>query len=139
MSKFALLSVPIAAGLAYFPHIAKVFIQGYHGVGRLTHPRENAPTKSLVVNELVDRLKNCHFNQLESLGAYSAGIAAATAMGISPDTTKHYATVYVIARAAYIVAYAAPQKYASFGRSATFAAAWYAIINLWTAAAGKAV
>lgn len=139
MSYFALASVPMAAGLAYFPHIAKVFILRYHGVHRRTHPRESVSTKSLAVDELVGRLKNAHFNQLESLGVYAGGIAAATAMGVSPDIVKHYAMMYVVSRAAYIVVYALPQGIFSFGRSGTFVAAWYAIVKLWLAGAAQGV
>lgn len=82
------MSVPVAAFMTYIPHIAKGIFLKYHGVHWRDHPRETGPSKSLAVDDLVDHLKNAHFNQLESLGANAAAIAAATAMTVSPDVTS---------------------------------------------------
>jgi len=137
MSAFALWSVPIATGLAYVPHFAKVGVLSRAHVFRSTHPREINSTQKKSTDELVARLVGCHANQLESLGVYAAGIAAATAVGVPRDTLSNLASAYVASRALYIVAYAAPQVAQGLPRGLTFGASMSVIIFLWAYAAGN--
>lgn len=138
MSSFALWSVPISAGLAYVPHFAKVAVLSRANVFRSTHPREINSTQKEADDELVARLGGAHVNQLEMLGVYAAGIAAATAVAVPKDTVSTLAKIYVGSRALYVAVYAAPQVAGGAPRTICFGVAMSSIMFLWVYAAKNA-
>lgn len=127
---FALFSVLPAFGLAYFPHFLRVFLQSRVGKYSNSHPRSHVPATGLL-----HRLACAHANQLETLALYAAGVAAAAARGRGDALTDAWAKVYVGARAAYIVTYAAPQVADGMLRSVCFVISMAAIVGVWLRAA----
>lgn len=94
------------------------------------HPRSPVPATGLL-----HRLACAHANQLETLALYAAGVAAAVARGRGDALTDVFATVYVAARAAYVLAYAAPQVAQGMLRTACFGTSMAAIVGVWFRAA----
>lgn len=136
MVVFALLSVPIATGLAYLPHVIKEIVLMKHNKFDNTKPRgdESVDEKT---DQLVTHLSASHNNQLESLGPYAAGVAAATAVGVAPAVLANATATYVGARVAYCIAYMAPQICDGVPRSLSWCGAMGAMIWIWVAAATK--
>ncbi len=137
-SSFALWSVPVSLGLTYLPHAAKVAILSRTGAFSNTAPRDTAGQDKKVdpsKRALVDRLRGAHLNQLETIGVYAAGVAAATAVGVPAVTVSRAAKLYVGARVVFNISYAGPQIADGNIRSLSFTAALGAIVWMWAAAA----
>ncbi len=140
MSSFALISVPVACGLAFIPHFVKVIFLTANSSYDNKDPRAlNNQTKTLSPSSsaFVTRLTSAHVNQLEMLGMYAAGIAAGTAVGVSPNTMTQIAGLYIAARIGYVIAYAAPQVGNGALRTIAFGGAIGATLWAWFEAAGK--
>lgn len=138
---FAILSVPIAAGLAYAPHFMRAFLCAVKSKMNNKFPRDHdLQHKSLSPSDrqLAERLANSHKNQLETLGFYAAGIAVAVASRVPVPQLNMLAGVYVGARVAFSVAYAAPQVANGAIRSLSFVACLGTIVKIWLAAAAAA-
>lgn len=139
MSVFAIYSVPIAAGLAYLPYVAKAVILHRNNAYDNKNPRASqiADPLKAETSALCTRLGNAHNNQLETLGLYAAGIAAGTAVGVPPTTMTKIARMYVGSRTAYVAAYTAPQYLDGNIRSVTWTASLAAALWTFFAAANR--
>ena len=137
MVVFALLSAPIALGLAYVPVFVRAAILTKHKKFDNTKPRTEVKINAKV-DELVKRCNGAHNNQLETLGPYTAGIAAAVAVGVPGGKLASIAKTYVGSRIVYNAAYIAPQILEGAPRSLAFFGAIGSVIALWVAAAVKA-
>lgn len=127
---FAVLSVPLATLLTYVPHFARVTLQQAQQKYDNTAPRAPLPPSGLL-----HRLNCAHVNQLETLGLFAAGVAASVARGKGESLNDAFAAWYLAARAAYVVAYAAPQVAGGGARSLAFGASLAAIMSIWIRAA----
>jgi len=136
MVVFALISVPISVCLAYVPYQIKEIVFRRKKLYDNTNSRNN-PTIDPETDELVRNLDGCHFNQLESLGPYAGGIAAATACGVGARTLTAISATYVGARTAYIFAYLNNTKMRGYHRTLAWSVAMGAIFWAWIAAAIK--
>lgn len=133
-------SVPIATGLAYIPHFVRGVIISKFGKLDSAKPRDESGTTSMPkhLQELAIRLKNCHFNQLESLGLYAGAVAVAVAANVPPSTMHRLTSWYLKSRLAYVLAYSAPQVAGGMLRSLSFVASITSCILLYAAAANTA-
>lgn len=135
---FALISVPIAIGLAYIPIFTRGAILHKNKKYDNEDPRAVPSLGDEEKDKLMKDLGNCHNNQLETLGPYSAGIAAAAAVGVNACLLNSIATSYIASRGAYLVAYTSIKSGKGYPRTGAFAAAMTSIVWLWVAAAAKA-
>ncbi len=137
MVVFALLSAPIAIGLAYLPQIVKNAILNKNNAFDNKNPRAETSV-SPKVDKIVARCKGAHNNQLETLGPYTAGVAAAIAVGVPGAKIDKIAKLYVGSRVAYNVAYISPQVLEGAPRSLSWLSAIGSVVWLWLAAVAKA-
>lgn len=134
-----IMSVPKAAALAYAPTFVRTFIIRRFG-GKMDNakPRDvDAQIRDLPkhLQEITTRLKNCHFNQLETLGLYAGGVAVCLAVKVDHETLVKLTTHYLKSRLGFTLAYASPQVANGALRSLCFIAALITIIRLYSAAA----
>ena len=137
MVVFALISAPVVIGLTYIPHVVKSQVLKKHNAHDNKKPRIDKPVNE-DVDALVERCNGAHYNQLETLGPYTAGLAAAIAVGVPDDKLSRIAATYVTSRVVYNVAYLSPQVYEGTPRSLAFAGAMGSILWLWVATIIKA-
>ncbi|KAF9436292.1 hypothetical protein BGZ76_004357 [Entomortierella beljakovae] len=136
-----LLSIPVAAAIAYAPHFIRVLVvlkatKRWNNVS----PRgqvdklENRMTKATWA--LAKRCEGAHHNGLESLGLYSAAILAALHAGVAKETVSSYTTLYIISRLLYNGIYLFnTNEVTAASRTVVWSASVYACIKLLLAAA----
>lgn len=142
MVNVSLFSVTAAGILAYIPHIMRVILATRAAAWDNGNPREQPSLQEKLTPEqysLYTRLSAAHSNQLETLGLYAAGIAAAYAAGSSQAFMNSIAGVYVFTRILYVIVYALPPIAGGYLRTAVFFPALASIIVLWTEAARQVV
>lgn len=138
----AVWSVPICVGLTYLPHFVRAAICFSSKALDNRRPRDlEGQLKRLDPGKaaLVGRLAASHNNQLETIGVYAAGVAAAVATKVPAPQLNKLATVYVTARVAFNIAYAAPQVLGGMPRSLSFMFSMGSCLAIWFAAAGQGV
>ncbi|MGF1445398.1 MAG: MAPEG family protein [Pikeienuella sp.] len=95
------------------------------GVGYTAGPRDTAPPRPLSVR--CARLQRAFANHIENLVLFAAGVLVVVAGGASSGVTEAAAVVYLVARIAYVPAYALGIPYL---RSAIWAVGWLATLTL---------
>lgn len=127
--------------LTYLPFAARAAVCFANGALDNRNPRDvDGQLKKLDPSSvaLVKRLLASHNNQLETLGVYAAAVAAGVATRVPPSELNKLATVYISARVAFNVAYAAPQILHGLPRSLSFMASMGSCLAIWAAAARHA-
>lgn len=141
MASQAIWSVPIATAVAYLPVFVRKAIVAVKGKLNNKRPRDEDLHLSGMpkdLQELAMRLKNCHLNQLETLGLYAAAVAIGVAVRVPPQTLNRLTGYYIKSRVAYSFAYAAPQVGNGIVRTLTFLGSLASIMMLCAAAAETA-
>ncbi|KAF9570907.1 hypothetical protein EC968_001216 [Mortierella alpina] len=107
---FPLLSLPIAAGLAYAPHFIRVLIVAnatkyWNNVsprGQLDKA-EGRMTKAAYA--MAKRAEGAHQNGLETLPLFYAAVLSALHAGVAKDTVTYYSKFFVLSRLAFNIVY----------------------------------
>ena len=99
------------------------------GSGYTTGPRDTPPPRPLSMRTA--RLQRAFANHVENLVLFAAAAAAVVLAGKSSALTEALAVAYLLARIAYVPAYASGVPYL---RSAVFAIGWAATMALAAAA-----
>lgn len=79
----------------------------------------------------LDRLVACHVNQLETLGVYAGGVAAAALFGNDNTAIIVLCAIYLAARTAYVAAYVSPQVFGGYLRTLCFVFSLASISLIW--------
>lgn len=137
MVVWALISAPAALGLAYVPYFVKACVLKWHKAYNWKEPRKDKSINPKI-DALIVRCNGAHYNQLESLGSYSAAIVAGVAVGVSPAKLSQIATGYVGSRIAYNVAYLSPPCLKATPRSLAWVGTMGSLIWAWVAVIAKA-
>lgn len=106
------------------------------------NPRDHSKqteTMPKAYQELCKRLAASHYNQLETLGYFAAGVAVAVAMRVPESTLASLTGWYVKSRIAYNITYALPQYANGVPRSMAFLGAMTSVGMLYAAAANTAI
>ncbi|KAI1295055.1 hypothetical protein EDD11_008047 [Mortierella claussenii] len=138
---FPLLSLPIAAGLAYAPHFVRALIiinatKRWNNIS----PRgqlEKAETRmSKAAWAMAKRAESAHNNGIETLPIFYSAILAALHAGVAKDTVKFYAGFFVASRLLYNIIYIFnTTQIAALARTGTWIAGMTACVKLFLAAA----
>ncbi len=99
------------------------------GTGYTAGPRDEAPPRALSTR--CARMQRAFHNHIENLVLYAAAALAVAVGGKSSGVTETLAVVYLLARIAYVPAYASGIPYL---RSGIWAAGWVATMALAVAA-----
>lgn len=139
----AILSVPIALGMALAPIVVRAVVITFKG-GKmdLSRPRDRegqVKGMSLGMQQLADRLLSSHNNQLETLGYYAAGVAVAVAVKVPVERLNLITGYFLKCRFAYNLIYAAPQVANGALRTIAFLGAMISCGMLYTTAADTAM
>jgi len=111
--EWPLQSVLVATGLAMSPLVASV---GWAmRSGRFSNALPRTSQTAPDVPPFVARARAAHANNLETLGLYAGGIAAALATGVAPAKAGALATQYVVGRVAYNVLYVGGEAWCGTG------------------------
>ncbi|KAG0043101.1 hypothetical protein BGZ83_011825 [Gryganskiella cystojenkinii] len=138
---FPLLSLPIAAGIAYAPHFirALIVIQATKKWNNVS-PRgqlekvEARMTKSAWA--MAKRAEGAHSNGMETLPVFYGAVLAALHAGVAKDTVNFYAGLFLAARALYNIVYIFnTTQITALARSGIWATSLFACLKLFLAAA----
>ncbi|GJJ71094.1 hypothetical protein EMPS_03444 [Entomortierella parvispora] len=138
---FPLLSLPVAAGLAYAPHFIKtVIVLKATGRWNNINPRgqvDKIETKlSPATLAMVRRAENAHNNGLETLSVFYGSVLAALHAGVPKDFVSYYAGLFLISRGAYNVLYILnTTPLAAGARSSAWFVCMYSCLKMFLAAA----
>ncbi|KAK3808511.1 MAG: hypothetical protein J3Q66DRAFT_354990 [Benniella sp.] len=138
---FPLLSLPIAAGIAYAPHFIRALI-----VIRETKKWNNVSPRGQVDKveakmtkaawAMAKRAEGAHLNGLETLPIYYGAILAALQAGVAKDTVNFYATFFLAARVVFNAVYILNNsQLTALARTTVWAASIGACLKLFLAAA----
>ncbi|KAF9272279.1 hypothetical protein BGZ68_002558 [Mortierella alpina] len=138
---FPLLSLPIAAGLAYAPHFIRALIV-LNATKRWNNisPRgqvdkvESRMTKAAYA--MAKRAEGAHQNGLETLPLFYGAVLAALYAGVAKDTVTYYSKFFVLSRLAFNIVYIFNTNQLSAGlRTGIWSAGIIACIRLFLEAA----
>ncbi|KAF9961353.1 hypothetical protein BGZ72_004062 [Mortierella alpina] len=130
---FPLLSLPIAAGLAYAPHFIRALV--FSPRGQLDKV-ESRMSKSAYA--MAKRAEGAHLNGLETLPLFYAAVLAALYAGVAKDTVTYNAKFFLVSRLAYNIVYLFNSGQLSAGlRTGIWMAGINACMKLFLAAAAK--
>ncbi|KAG0365633.1 hypothetical protein BC939DRAFT_442917 [Gamsiella multidivaricata] len=136
-----LLSLPVAAGLAYAPH----FIRGLIVINATKRWNNISPRGQLEKIEsrmskaswaMAKRTEGAHINGLETLPVFFGAVLAALHAGVAKDTVNFYAGFFVASRLLFNIVYIFnTTQIAALARTGIWTAGMAACLKLFLAAA----
>ncbi|KAG0246248.1 hypothetical protein B0O80DRAFT_439306 [Mortierella sp. GBAus27b] len=107
---FPLLSLPIAAGIAYAPHFIRALIvvnatKRWNNVSPRGQLEKVETRMTKAAWAMAKRAEGAHINGLETLPIYYGAILAALQAGVPKDTINYYASFFLIARVVFNAVY----------------------------------
>ncbi|KAG0006632.1 hypothetical protein BGZ65_005826 [Modicella reniformis] len=138
---FPLLSLPIAAGIAYAPHFIRALIvinatKKWNNVS----PRgqlEKVETKMTnAAWAMAKRAEGAHINGLETLPLFYGAVLAALQAGVAKDTVNFYTGFFLVSRVVYNAVYILnTSQFTAAARTTIWTAGIVACLKLFLAAA----
>ncbi|KAF9969210.1 hypothetical protein BGZ73_008548 [Actinomortierella ambigua] len=141
---FALVSLPIAVGLAYAPAALRVGLTVYSSKkwnnvaprSHLENQKDLIPKKTY---QLIKRAEGAHNNGLEITSIYMAGVLAALYSGMDKKQVAQLASLFVVSRSFYNIFYIFGVNEAiAAARSCSFFVSMYSCLGLLVGAAHTA-
>ncbi|KAF9974773.1 hypothetical protein BGZ73_001767 [Actinomortierella ambigua] len=105
-----ILSIPVAAGLAYAPHFFRVILvfktmKRWNNVsprGQVDKLQQKMPKATY---DMAKRAENAHQNGIETLGLYIGSVLAALYAGVDKSVVNHYSGLFIGARLVFNILY----------------------------------
>ncbi|CAO3571796.1 unnamed protein product [Mortierella alpina] len=138
---FPLLSLPIAAGLAYAPHFIKALIvvnatKRWNNINPRGQVEKVESKLSASAAAMAKRAESAHSNGLETLPIFYGAVLAALHAGIPRDFVSYYSGMFLVTRAMYNVIYILnTDRITALARSTVWGAGIYSCLRLFLAAA----
>ncbi|KAF8928310.1 hypothetical protein EDD21DRAFT_373052 [Dissophora ornata] len=138
---FPLLSLPIAAGIAYAPHFIRALIvvnatKRWNNINPRGQLEKVETRMSKAAWAMAKRAESAHTNGLETLPVFYGAVLAALHAGVAKDTVNYYAGFFVLSRALYNIVYIFnTTQITALARTSIWAAGMVACLKLFLAAA----
>ncbi|KAF9915794.1 hypothetical protein BX616_005347 [Lobosporangium transversale] len=138
---FPLLSLPVAAGIAYAPHFIHALIvinatKRWNNISPRDQLEKIENRMSKAAWAMAKRTKSAHINGLETLPIFYGAVLAALQAGVAKDTINFYAGFFVASRALYTLVYIFnTNQITALARTGIWAAGMAACVKLFLAAA----
>ncbi|KAG0304896.1 hypothetical protein BGZ98_004861 [Dissophora globulifera] len=138
---FPLLSMPLAAGLAYVPHVIRALIvinstKQWNNVNPRGQIEKVEGRMSKAASAMAKRAEGAHNNGIETLPIFYGAVLAALHAGVAKDTVSFYAGFFLASRALYNIVYIFnTSRILAFARTGIWGSGIFACLKLFLAAA----
>ncbi|KAF9200635.1 hypothetical protein BGZ49_009130 [Haplosporangium sp. Z 27] len=140
---FPLLSLPVAAGVAYAPHFIRALIV-INATKRWNNVSPRGQLEKIETRMTKDawamakRAEGAHVNGLETLPLFYGAVLAALHAGVDKDTVSYYSSFFIISRIIYTAVYILnTNQISALARTGVWSASVFACLKLFLAAAAK--
>ncbi|KAG0211969.1 hypothetical protein BGX28_007053 [Mortierella sp. GBA30] len=138
---FPLLSLPIAAGLAYAPHFIRALIvvnatKRWNNINPRGQLEKVESRMSKAAWAMAKRAEGAHQNGLETLPVFFGAVLAALHAGVAKDTVTYYSGFFIVSRFLFNIVYILnTNQLSALIRSGIWTSGMFACVKLFLAAA----
>ncbi|GJJ77645.1 hypothetical protein EMPS_10004 [Entomortierella parvispora] len=138
---FPLLSLPIAAGIAYAPHFIRALIvinatKRWNNVSPRGQLEKVETRMSKAAWAMAKRAEGAHINGIETLPIFYGAVLAALQAGVAKDTVNYYSGLFLATRVLYNLVYIInTTQITALARTGIWTASMVACLKLFLAAA----